>query len=159
MMIDSLIAGPLAASSVHHSLQLLNGAPPAGIVPAAPGALLKLSHLIRLVDQASETLRQIVGRYLRRNQMTRAEFDDVRDSADIRGDDRHPNSEELQERNAGQFCARQHAADIDVANDLDEAVHVDALVDQAKVNDAVSLCYLRRTFAYNVKVDIIAASP
>jgi hypothetical protein len=50
---------------VEDSLQLLNDAPPACIVSPVPGALLKLSELIRLVDQASKILCKIVGRYLR----------------------------------------------------------------------------------------------
>src|SRR5690348_9696270 len=106
MMIDSLIAGSLAASSVQHFLQVLNGAPPTCIVSPAPGALFKLSHPIRLVDQTSQMLRQIVGRYLRRNQLTRAQLKDVRNSAHIRSDYRNADSEELQERNAGHFGAR-----------------------------------------------------
>src|SRR6266851_1808317 len=125
MITESLIARSSLLSFAQHELQFLNRAAPARVVSAAPGLFLKLRQPIRLVRHESKALRQIGRRDLRRNQVSCAELDNVGNASDIRSDDRNAHSQELQESDACHFGAGQHASDINIANNLDETVHVD----------------------------------
>src|SRR6516225_3791464 len=139
MTTDSLIVHSCAGSLVQDTLQLPNDTAPACVMSAAPSLCPKLFQTIRLVDHIGKTLRQILRTDFRRNQLSGTKAQYIGNATDIRGDNRYPHPQKFQQCNARCFGARQHATDIDIANDLDEAFGVRTLVDQTKVGDAVAL--------------------
>src|SRR5437667_2080552 len=99
MTTESLIAHTYAGSLVQDTLQLLNDTAPACIVSAAPSLSPKLVQPIRVVDHTSKPLRQIFRMDFRRHQLSGTKAQYVRNTADIRGDNRYPHTQKLQQSN------------------------------------------------------------